>query len=210
MTHPDYTIELRFGDKRITVSAGVPHVVGRGQTDGLGIDDPQVSFRHLVVWFDQVWQVWSEGRNGSFVNGQPIQGISVTAPVTINLAGAKGAALQLTPAVPAAAAAPQPAAWPQQQGWEQQHGRGSSSRRGANSRAWASSRGGGTRRRTPPARCRRSSPRPSRPPRRRPSRSPSRTPSRSRSRRRSPNRRPRRRSRRPRSRPTSTPPRSTR
>ena len=123
MTHPDYTIELRFGDKRITVSAGVPHVVGRGQTDGLGIDDPQVSFRHLVVWFDQVWQVWSEGRNGSFVNGQAIQGISVTAPVTINLAGAKGAALQLIPAVPAAAA-PQPEAWPQQQGWGQQPGWG--------------------------------------------------------------------------------------
>ena len=102
MTTPSSTIEVQLGAQRAVVSPGEPFVVGRNQPNGLSIDDPQISTRHVLIWFDRVWRLRSEGRNGTFLGDQSIDELTITGQVTLTLARPDGPRLVLSPSVPAA------------------------------------------------------------------------------------------------------------
>src|SRR5437879_1883374 len=97
LTTPAPTLELWHGDQRVVLSPGATFVIGRDRASGLAIDDPLISNRHLVIWFDRVWRVRGEGRNGTFLRGQRIEELVITDRVTLTLAGPNGPALVLVP-----------------------------------------------------------------------------------------------------------------
>ena len=101
-------LRVRLGDREIHVAPAATLVIGRAATSGLVIDDPAVSLRHLVVWFDDVWRARSEGRNGTFHNGLQINQLPINAPTTLFLCAPDGIRVDLTPAAaPQAGTAPE-------------------------------------------------------------------------------------------------------
>jgi ABC-type multidrug transport system ATPase subunit/pSer/pThr/pTyr-binding forkhead associated (FHA) protein len=109
-TNAAQRIELRFGGQQLTFDGTRPVLVGRGLDCGLRLDDPMISARHVVVWFDGMWRVRNEGRNGTFLRGRPVEEVAVDGPILLNLAGPSGPELVLVPVTA-------PAPGPTSDGW---------------------------------------------------------------------------------------------
>lgn len=93
------TLEVSFSSKvrnQRILSFKEKFVIGRQQSCGVQIEDPRVSREHLKV-YPEAGQWWAEdlgGRNGSYVDGRPIQKIALADDTAIEL-GRGGPVVQL-------------------------------------------------------------------------------------------------------------------
>jgi ABC transport system ATP-binding/permease protein len=79
-------LEVWWGRRRWLVPQGRSFVVGRDGGVDLQIVDARVSRRHLLLQpADQGWQLIDQSRNGSFVDGQRVDRLTLTESVTVSL-----------------------------------------------------------------------------------------------------------------------------
>ena len=83
---PGTALEVWWGGRRWLVPPGRSFVVGRDEGVDLQITDAMVSRHHLLLQSaERGWQLIDQSRNGSFVNGQRVDRLAVTQPVTVSL-----------------------------------------------------------------------------------------------------------------------------
>ncbi|HEV7453146.1 MAG TPA: FHA domain-containing protein [Pseudonocardiaceae bacterium] len=83
---PGIALEVWWSGRRWLVPPGQSFVVGRDEGVDLQITDAMVSRHHLLLQpAERGWQLIDQSRNGSFVNGQRIDRLTVTQPVTVSL-----------------------------------------------------------------------------------------------------------------------------
>ena len=87
---PAPSLVIVVGGRSTTADPTRPLVIGRAQAEGVAVEDPRVSHRHVVLWFDGVWRLRNEGRNGTFLDGLKIDELTLTGRVQLTLAEPTG------------------------------------------------------------------------------------------------------------------------
>ena len=84
--HAVATLEIRAAGQRRVVRPGTEFVIGRDETCDLQVLGPQVSRRHLVVRpAGTTWEILDVSRNGSFVDGRPLERRTLERPLSVRL-----------------------------------------------------------------------------------------------------------------------------
>lgn len=101
-------LELRAAGRTWHIIAGRPWTIGRASEADVRLDNPRVSRNHAVLEATPTgWVLVNHSTNGMFVNGQPLERLTVSEPMTVMLGSvASGQQLQLRPVAQPAPAPP--------------------------------------------------------------------------------------------------------
>jgi ABC transport system ATP-binding/permease protein len=116
-------LELRAAGKTWQATGGRTYTLGRANEADIRLENPRVSRHHAVLQPTPAgWVLQNHSSNGMFVNGQRVESLTITQPVTVVLGSASsGEALQVSPVAqpsrPPRPPAP-PVAPPQRRGGE--------------------------------------------------------------------------------------------
>ena len=110
-------LELRASGRTWQASGGRTYTVGRANEADIHLDNPRVSRNHAVLQPNPAgWVLVNHSSNGMFVNGQRVERLTITQPITVVLGSASsGEALEIYPVVsPPRPPRPQPVTPPLQ------------------------------------------------------------------------------------------------